>query len=582
MQCFLKDGTVKDKKDFRPSEPTPMIDFVVLLKAELKTFMPHHDLAKWQDDHFDEACRTMTRNELLMVMDFGMNGNVVLRREAQSAFFMKVGYTMFPAVVLVDVRDIKVTSTSLLHSFQSPPPPLYFICFCVHFLASEFTSLCHARGTLPQESYFKDGEKAELLAFYEKMTANRGVVVPPRTRTSVLIIADDLTHDSAAVQHHTQLVVDEMTDIKEEEGDWSRMHVFSDGARSQFKNTHTFLWMSMFHVGLAVMWLTWNFFCSCHGKCWGDPEGGALKNLATVFNILGLESGNPTPRRSAKCVHAAAIDPINNFLRPSSKSFYLKKGRGIHSRIPVHVSKSDVNRKIGVGARLSDGELSSRLHQHMSTRVSQKIVARERSHYGCLHCEAKDWGNCPAIGRTGQAREMTTIAADRRTNPAFTRVQNARRAAADSQLLVGKFIAVECDGTVHLPSQPGLFNPGACGFFAADPFLLAVCTEVCVAGVASEGPHGKIKVGDLLLRVGLWRTVAPGSLSFRLLKGGHHDILVFRDDFVREVAASEHVELAARPTRGGRVSTPIRTLKQAARDELLTLVEGADHSAQRA
>jgi hypothetical protein len=62
----------------------------------------------------------------------------------------------------------------------------------------------------------------------------------------------------------------------------------------------------------------------------------------------------------------------------------------------------------------------------------------------------------------------------------------------------------------------------------------------------------------------------------------HHDALVFRGDFVREVAASEHVELAARPTRGGRVSTPIRTLKQAARDELLTLVEGADHSAQRA
>jgi hypothetical protein len=78
---------------------------------------------------------------------------------------------------------------------------------------------------LSQEPYFKDGEKAELLASYEKITANRGVVVPPRIRISVLIIADDLIHDSAAVQHYTQLVVDEMTDIKEEEGDWSRMHV---------------------------------------------------------------------------------------------------------------------------------------------------------------------------------------------------------------------------------------------------------------------------------------------------------------------------------------------------------------------
>ncbi len=69
----------------------PVADFVTLLKAEMRAFLPHHDLAKWQDDQFEEACRVMVRGELLVVMDFAMNGSIVLRREAQSAFFMKVG-----------------------------------------------------------------------------------------------------------------------------------------------------------------------------------------------------------------------------------------------------------------------------------------------------------------------------------------------------------------------------------------------------------------------------------------------------------------------------------------------------------
>ena len=57
--------------------------------------LPHHDLAKWQDDQFEEACRCMVRGELLVVMDFAMNGSIVLRREAQSVFFMKVGTLFF-------------------------------------------------------------------------------------------------------------------------------------------------------------------------------------------------------------------------------------------------------------------------------------------------------------------------------------------------------------------------------------------------------------------------------------------------------------------------------------------------------
>ena len=61
------------------------------------------------------------------------------------------------------------------------------------------------------------------------------------------------------------------------------------------------------------------------------------------------------------------------------------------------------------------------------------------------------------------------------------------------------------------PTDPAAFNVDACGFFATDPFLLGVCTEVGVCEEASEGPYGKFKAGDKVLHVGLWRSLNPGS-----------------------------------------------------------------------
>ena len=65
---------------------------------------------------------------------------------------------------------------------------------------------------------------------------------------------------------------------------FKEQHQFSDGAKSQFKGADHFLWISMCKLinGLKMIW---NFFCSCHGKCWCDPEGGSIKHkLATVEN----------------------------------------------------------------------------------------------------------------------------------------------------------------------------------------------------------------------------------------------------------------------------------------------------------
>ena len=248
----------------------------------------------------------------------------------------------------------------------------------------------------------------------------------------------------------------------------------------------------------------------------------------------------------------------------------------------MFVSKSDVNRKIGEGSRLSHGEKSSLLHQYMSTGESQKLAVRERSHYGCQSCNDKDWDACPARGRTGTTRIVTTVAANRRANPAHTRLQQSRAEAVANSDLVGKFIAMECDGTVHVPTDPAAFNVDAYGFFATDPFLLGVCTEVGVCEEASEGPYGKFKAGDKVLHVDLWRSLNPGSLNFRLLEGGHHHTLVFVEDCIKVVPEEDYTEVIPRPTRNANANGPTRSITRAVKGSLLVLVEGVDHAAQRA
>ena len=120
------------------------------------------------------------------------------------------------------------------------------------------------------------------------------------------------------------------------------------------------------------------------------------------------------------------------------------------------------------------------------------------------------------------------------------------------------------------------------GFFATDPFLLGVCTEVGVCEEASEGPYGKFKAGDKVLYVDLWRSLNPGSLNFRLLEGGHHHILVFVEDYIKVVPEEDYTEVIPRPTRNANANGPTRSITRAVKYSLLALVEGVDHAAQRA
>ena len=56
------------------------------------------------------------------------------------------------------------------------------------------------------------------------------------------------------------------------------------GCKAQFKNTTHYLWISE-QNGKTGICADWTFFCSCHGKCDCDREGGACKNVVKLHQL---------------------------------------------------------------------------------------------------------------------------------------------------------------------------------------------------------------------------------------------------------------------------------------------------------
>ena len=164
---------------------------------------------------FDLLCSTLSLTAFLCVLDFAENGTIIVQREQFARYFMKVGFTIFPIVTLVDMRMLG-------------------------------------------DDEFEPGERAALLEMFRK--ENR----TPRLRISHLIVSDDLTHDDSAVQHYLKLHMDMMESIrKSTEAKWETSYFFSDGCKAQFKNVTMFLYLSMW-MDMFLMTVVWCFFCSCH------------------------------------------------------------------------------------------------------------------------------------------------------------------------------------------------------------------------------------------------------------------------------------------------------------------------------
>lgn len=95
---------------------------------------------------------------------------------------------------------------------------------------------------------------------------------------SFVIISEDLEHDSSAVNlFNTKLIFFMVKSFGKR--NIKKIHYFSDGAASQYKNKYNFINL-LYHKKDFKIDADWNFFASAHGKGACDGIGGVVKRNA--------------------------------------------------------------------------------------------------------------------------------------------------------------------------------------------------------------------------------------------------------------------------------------------------------------
>ena len=90
LEYTLKDGTVKEKKDF-VSKTVPFSVYKAKFVEYYPKFVAHHNDAKWHDDDFISLKSKLPRCHCGLVIDYAENYSHEPREEHQSKYFSQVG-----------------------------------------------------------------------------------------------------------------------------------------------------------------------------------------------------------------------------------------------------------------------------------------------------------------------------------------------------------------------------------------------------------------------------------------------------------------------------------------------------------
>lgn len=99
---------------------------------------------------------------------------------------------------------------------------------------------------------------------------------------NLVIISDCMSHDTVAVHLFRRLMIAYLKQKLMQKID--KIHYFSDGARSQYKNKSNFVNLCHHTADFSIE-AEWNFFASYHGKNACDGIGGTVKRLAAQASL---------------------------------------------------------------------------------------------------------------------------------------------------------------------------------------------------------------------------------------------------------------------------------------------------------
>ena len=166
------------------------------------------------------------------------------------------------------------------------------------------------------ETTAKDEEKAELIEIFDAEN------LPHIITESHIVISPDTQHGFAMVQHFTEQFFTPY--VKANMPSITRRFARSDGCRGQYKGRHHFGWVSQHGIEEQLETI-WSWFCSCHGKCLCDPEGGTCKNAAQFYETRS-EVGGLLPSSWEYYMFCKANLETTSTLGPSKCSGILSVG----------------------------------------------------------------------------------------------------------------------------------------------------------------------------------------------------------------------------------------------------------------
>ena len=435
--------------------------------ACLKTFNPHHDLAKCQDLDWSYLKQYFPHRSFVSVQDFSENFHHVVRFEPQSKYYQQVDSTLYMVVVRYHLDDATRMPTA---------------------------------------------ERDALRAAYE------AVGLPPIIKETLAFVSADRQHDNAFVRHvNDKYVVPYMQSL----GEFDTHYARSDGCKGQFKQAAHFDWVSRRKAETGVR-TDWSFFCSCHGKCDCDPEGGAIKNTAAAFENHGAIDGM---RVQAKLPDAAALTKWCNEGSPAdsphgwhagmrypqlpllsrlkaghSGALYRRTCFNVPTTGPMAISRTYAEVKL---------EGSACMHSFVDMGQPGVIRWRERSCHtkGCSNCFN---GQASASGCLADSERYGPTEAVRLSYPAkpessLSRVLKSMESKSVNDMLreaaVGEIVCIS------LPDRP--HEPWMIGELQHAPLP---ATEADVAEAKALG--FTVKVGASVLRLTKYEPFEFGSRKF--------------------------------------------------------------------
>lgn len=114
--------------------------------------------------------------------------------------------------------------------------------------------------------------------------------IKPDETENIVLVSDDLNHTKVSVHAFMTKL---LSTLKQKYPSIKRVHVFSDGASSQFKQRFLFSNIHHWENDLKVA-LEWHFFATSHGKGVVDGLGGTVKRSVWRYVKSGMgEAANP-------------------------------------------------------------------------------------------------------------------------------------------------------------------------------------------------------------------------------------------------------------------------------------------------